>query len=78
MDWSTLISVTAVFAFVSLMMRACGGMMAGGGCGKRPGEGDGRAPRRAFGGGAPAERPPGDYERLLRGAMAGDAILSGQ
>ena len=33
MDWSTLISVVAIVAFLWLMMRGCGGMMAGGGCG---------------------------------------------
>lgn len=33
MDWSTLISLAAVLVFLWLMMRGCGGMMAGGGCG---------------------------------------------
>ena len=33
MDWSTLISVAAILIFLWLMMRGCGGMMAGGGCG---------------------------------------------
>ena len=33
MDWSTLISVIAIVVFLWLMLRGCGGMMAGGGCG---------------------------------------------
>lgn len=33
MDWNTLISTIAIVAFILLMMRGCGGMMAGGGCG---------------------------------------------
>jgi hypothetical protein len=33
MDWSTIISVAAIVVFLWLMMRGCGGMMAGGGCG---------------------------------------------
>ena len=33
MDWSTIISVVAIVVFLLLMMRGCGGMMAGGGCG---------------------------------------------
>lgn len=31
MDWSTLVSVAAILTFLWLMMRGCGGMMAGGG-----------------------------------------------
>ena len=33
MDWSTLISVVAIVVFLWLMMRGCGGMIPGGGCG---------------------------------------------
>ena len=33
MDWTTLLSVAAMFIFLWVMMRGCGGMMAGGGCG---------------------------------------------
>jgi hypothetical protein len=33
MDWSTPISMAAILIFLWLMMRGCGGMMAGGGCG---------------------------------------------
>lgn len=33
MDWSTLLSTVAIVVFILLMMRGCGGMMAGGGCG---------------------------------------------
>lgn len=33
MDWNTLISTIAIVAFILLMMRGCGGMMARGGCG---------------------------------------------
>ena len=40
MDWSTLLSTIAIIVFIVLMMRGCGGMMAGGGCGM------GRRPRR--------------------------------
>ena len=33
MDWNMLISTIAIVAFMLLMMRGCGGMMAGRGCG---------------------------------------------
>lgn len=33
MDWNTVLSTIAIIVFVVLMMRGCGGMMAGGGCG---------------------------------------------
>ena len=33
MDWNALLSTIAIVVFVLLMMRGCGGMMAGGGCG---------------------------------------------
>ena len=33
MDWNALLSLIAIGAFILLMMRGCGGMMAGGGCG---------------------------------------------
>lgn len=33
MDWNALLSTIAIVAFILLMMRGCGGMMAGGGCG---------------------------------------------
>jgi hypothetical protein len=33
MDWSALLSTIAIVVFILLMMRGCGGMMAGGGCG---------------------------------------------
>lgn len=33
MDWGTVFTVGIVILFVVLMMRGCGGMMAGGGCG---------------------------------------------
>jgi hypothetical protein len=33
MDWPTLFTTLLVIAFVVLMMRGCGGMSAGGGCG---------------------------------------------
>ena len=33
MDWGTLFTVGVVILFVVLMMRGCGGMMGGGGCG---------------------------------------------
>lgn len=33
MDWGTLLSVGAVILLFVLMMRGCGGMMSGGGCG---------------------------------------------
>ena len=33
MDWGTVLTVGVVILFVVLMMRGCGGMMAGGGCG---------------------------------------------
>lgn len=33
MDWQTLLSIVGIILFVVLMMRGCGGMMAGGGCG---------------------------------------------
>lgn len=40
MDWNALLSIILVGIFVVLVMSACGGMMAGGGCGM------GRDPRR--------------------------------
>ncbi len=33
MDWNALLSTIAIAVFILLMMRGCGGMMAGGGCG---------------------------------------------
>lgn len=33
MDWSTLFSTLLFVVFVVLMLRGCGGMRAGGGCG---------------------------------------------
>lgn len=33
MDWNTVFSTIAIIVFVVLMLRGCGGMMAGGGCG---------------------------------------------
>ena len=33
MDWNALLSTVVVIVFIVLMMRGCGGMMAGGGCG---------------------------------------------
>ena len=33
MDWNALLSTIAIVVFIFLMMRGCGGMMAGGGCG---------------------------------------------
>ena len=33
MDWNALLSTVAIVVFIFLMMRGCGGMMAGGGCG---------------------------------------------
>ncbi len=33
MDWNALLSTIAIVVFILLMMRGCGGMMAGGGCG---------------------------------------------
>ena len=33
MDWNTLLSTIAILVFIVLMMRGCGGMMAGGACG---------------------------------------------
>lgn len=33
MDWNTVLSTIAIIVFVVLMMRGCGGMTAGGGCG---------------------------------------------
>lgn len=33
MDWNTLLSTIAIIVFIVLMMRGCGGMIAGGGCG---------------------------------------------
>ena len=33
MDWSTLFSTLFVIVFIVLMLRGCGGMTAGGGCG---------------------------------------------
>ena len=33
MDWNALLSLIAIGIFILLMMRGCGGMMAGGGCG---------------------------------------------
>lgn len=33
MDWNALLSTIAIVAFILLMMRGCGGMMTGGGCG---------------------------------------------
>lgn len=33
MDWNTLLTTIAILVFIVLMMRGCGGMMAGGGCG---------------------------------------------
>jgi hypothetical protein len=33
MDWNTVLSTIAIVVFIVLMMRGCGGMMAGGGCG---------------------------------------------
>lgn len=33
MDWNTVLTTFAIIAFVVVMMRGCGGMMAGGGCG---------------------------------------------
>jgi hypothetical protein len=33
MDWQTLLTIAVIVAFVWLMMRGCGGMMGGGGCG---------------------------------------------
>lgn len=38
MDWNTLLSTALIVLFIVLMLRGCGGMMSGGGCGmgKRP------------------------------------------
>lgn len=33
MDWYSVLTTIAIVAFIVLMMRGCGGMMAGGGCG---------------------------------------------
>ena len=33
MDWNALLSTIAIVVFIVLMLRGCGGMMAGGGCG---------------------------------------------
>jgi hypothetical protein len=33
MDWNSVLTTIAIVAFIVLMMRGCGGMMAGGGCG---------------------------------------------
>ena len=33
MDWNALLSLIAIVVFILLMMRGCGSMMAGGGCG---------------------------------------------
>ena len=33
MDWNALLSLIAIGVFILLMMRGCGGMMSGGGCG---------------------------------------------
>ena len=33
MDWNALLSTIAVVVFILVMMRGCGGMMTGGGCG---------------------------------------------
>lgn len=33
MGWSAVLTTIAIVAFIVLMMRGCGGMMAGGGCG---------------------------------------------
>lgn len=45
MDWGTLFNVGVVILFVVLMMRGCGGMMAGGGCGMGRDSRDGRCDR---------------------------------
>lgn len=52
MDWNTVLSTIAILVFVVLMMRGCGGMMAGGGCGM------GRPRRRDHE--KPTETPPSD------------------
>jgi len=33
MDWNALLSTIAIVVFILVMMRGCGNMMAGGGCG---------------------------------------------
>ena len=33
MDWQTIFTVGIVLVFIIVMMRGCGGMMRGGGCG---------------------------------------------
>lgn len=33
MDWNALLSTIAIVVFILVMMRGCGSMMAGGGCG---------------------------------------------
>jgi hypothetical protein len=44
MDWNALLTIGAIVLFVVLMMRGCGGVMAGGGCGMGA---HSRQPRRA-------------------------------
>jgi hypothetical protein len=53
MDWNTLLSTALIIVFILLMMRGCGGMMAGGGCGMG-------APRRRRDKVKPADSPPTD------------------
>lgn len=55
MDWSTVLSTVAIVVFVVLMMRGCGGMMAGGGCGMG-------APRRRDHQ-KPADAPASDHAK---------------
>lgn len=33
MDWNTVLSTISIIVFIVLMMRGCGGMVKGGGCG---------------------------------------------
>lgn len=54
MDWSTLFSTLFIIIFVVLMLRGCGGMTAGGGCGMHTHHKPGRDHPRT-----PNEAPPG-------------------
>ena len=36
MDWQTILTIGAMVLFAFLMLRGCGGMMGGGGCGHSP------------------------------------------
>lgn len=55
MDWNSLLSTIAIIVFIVLMLRGCGGMMAGGGCGMgTPRRRDKTKPADT----SPADQPP--------------------